>query len=290
LTFPGERKRVPRWAFEAVILLVIAIVVVLALRGDGEAGYWNDHPMLAELVSGLILLAIAGTVVERLFRAREERNWRGVARLACNTIGDEVARSISATLFALWRDAAYEPPPVDGPRGDRPTNRLLPEWEVRELPEGRDELAVLREGHELEAGPEGTLPDGRLEQLIKDEEWRTWACSHLRRLHTRARPALAQWAPVMLRAQGPRDLLDRAALVVDHLGYLRDDIKDGNHDGDVGELERRWVALDVQARLLSNALWEEAGEPDWCFALPDDPEDARYQLWGEPRRDWMSVT
>jgi hypothetical protein len=287
---PGERKRVPRWAFEAVIILVIAIVVVLALRGDGEAGYWNDHPMLAELVSGLILLAIAGTLVERLFRAREERNWRGVARLACNTIGDEVARSISATLFALWRDAAYEPPPVDGPRGDRPTDRLLPEWEVRELPEGRDEVAVLRDGDPLEAGPEGTLPDGRLEQLMKDEEWRSWACYHLRRLHTRARPALAQWAPVMLRAQGPRDLLDRAALVVDHLGYLRDDVKDGNHEGDLGELERRWVALDVQARLLSNALWEEAGEPDWSFVLPDHPEDDRYQLWGEPRRDWMSFT
>jgi hypothetical protein len=287
---PGERKHVPRWAFEALILGLVVIAVVLALLGDGEGGYWNDHPMLAELVSGLILIAIAGTIVERLFRAREERNWRGVARLACNTIGDEVARSISATLFVLWRDAGYEPPPVDGSRGDRPTNQLLPEWEVRELPEGRDEVAVLRNGSRLEAGPEGTLPEGRLGELVKDEEWRSWACAQLRRLHNRARPALAQWAPVMLRAQGPRALLDRAALVVDHLGYLRDDIKDGNHEGDVKELERRWVALDVQARLLSNALWREAGEPDWCFALPDDPDDDRYRLWGEPRRDWMSLT
>jgi hypothetical protein len=279
---------VPRWAFEAVIVLLVAIAVVLALRGDSESGYWSEHPMLTELVSGLLLLAIAGTVVERLFRAREERNWRGVARLACNTIGDDVTRSISATLFVLWRDAGYEPPPVDGPRGDRRTDALLPEWEVRELPEGRDEVAVLQDGGTLETGPEGTLPSGRLEQLMADEEWRSWASRHLRRLHTQARPALAQWAPVMLRSQGPRDLLDRAALVVDHLGYLRDDIKDANGEGDLGELERRWVALDVQARLLSNALWREAGEPDWCFALPGDPEDERYRLWGEPRRSWMS--
>jgi hypothetical protein len=287
---PGRPQHIPRWAFEAVIALVVAILAILALRGDGGSGYWSDHPMLASLVSGLLVLAIAGTAVERLLRTREERNWRGIARLACNTIGDDVARSISATLYVLWRDAGYQPPPLDGPRGGHPTDALLPEWEVRSVPDGRDELGVLANGREIAAGPVGTLPHGRLDPLLRDDAWRMWACRHMRELHERTRPALAQWASVMLRSQGPRDLLDRAALVVDHLGYLRDDIKDGNGRLAPGELERRWVALDVQARLLSNALWKEAGEPDWCFQLPAEPDDERYALWGEPQRDWRSLT
>ena len=280
------RRHVPRWAFEAVLVLVVAIVAVYALRGDGEDGYWSTHPMLASLVSGLLVLAVAGTAVERLLRVREERNWRGVARLACNTIGDDVARRISATLHVLWREAGYEPPDLDGPRGDRPTDALLPEWEVREIPDGRDEVAVLSEGGAQEPGPWGTLPEGRLETLMADEGWRRWACGYLRELHEEARPALGQWAPVMLRSQRPRELLDRAALVVDHLGYVRDQVK----ECDPEDLEERWIALDIQARLLSNALWQEADEPHWCFAVPDDAEDDRYRLWDEPERPLESIT
>jgi hypothetical protein len=278
---PGRRERIPRWATELAILLVIVIAIVLVLRGDGESGFWADKPMLASLVSDLIVLILAGTAIERLLRTREELAWRGIAGLACNTIADDVSRGVSATLCVLWKDATYTPPPADEPDGGR-SDSLLPEWEVRELPDGRDDVAVLRQPAAESAGAAGTLPPGRLAVLMADPDWRRWAARHLRELHSSSRPALAEWAAVMLRTPGPRDLLDRAALIVDHVGHLREDIKDAAVEPE--ELERRWIALDVQARLLTNALWDEAGEADTRFELPDDPEDERYWLWRDPKQ------
>jgi hypothetical protein len=278
---PGRRERVPRWATELAILLLIVIAIIVVLRGDGESGFWADKPMLSSLVADVIVLILAGTAIERLLRTREELAWRGVAGLACNTIADDITRAVSATLCVLWKDAGYEPPPVDEP-GDGPVDSLLPEWEVRALPAGRDEVAVLRQPVADASGSAGTLPAGRLSVLMDDADWRRWAAGHLRELHARSRPSLAQWAAVMLRTPGPRDLLDRAALVVDHVGHLRQDVRDRGIDAD--ELERRWVALDVQARLLTNALWEEAGEVTRSFKLPDDPEDERYWLWRDPKQ------
>jgi hypothetical protein len=281
---PGRRERIPRWATEVAILLVIVIAIILVLRGDGESGFWADKPMLASLVADLIVLVLAGTAIERLLRTREELAWRGVAGLACNTIADDITGRVSATLCVLWKDASYAPQPLDEPRVDGPAQRLLPETEVHELPDGRDDLAVLRQPGATPAGEACTLPDGRLSVLMADADWRRWAARHLRELHERSRPALALWTPVMLRTPGPRDLLDRAALVVDHVRHLREEIRDGDPDGDVEELERRWVALDVQARLLTNALWDEAGEESRAFELPNDPEDERYWLWRDPKQ------
>jgi hypothetical protein len=206
---PGRRERVPRWATELAILLVIVIAIVLVLRGDGESGFWADKPMLASLVADLIVLILAGTAIERLLRTREELAWRGIAGLACNTIADDVSRGVSATLCVLWKDATYAPPPVDEPDGRR-SDSLLPEWEVRELPEGRDDVPVLRQPVAESPGAAGTLAPGRLAVLMADPDWRRWAARHLRDLHTRSRPALAEGAAVMLRTPGPRDLLDRA--------------------------------------------------------------------------------
>ena len=138
---PGRRERIPRWATELTILLVIVIAIVHVLRGDGESGFWSDKPMLSSLVADVIVLILAGTAIERLLRTREELAWRGVAGLACNTIADDITRGVSATLCVLWKDATYEPPPVDEPSG-RPPDGLLPEWEVRELPAGRDDVAA----------------------------------------------------------------------------------------------------------------------------------------------------
>jgi hypothetical protein len=281
---PGRRERIPRWATEVAILLVIVIAITFVLRGDGESGFWADKPMLASLVADLIILVLAGTAIERLLRTREELAWRGVAGLACNTIADDITGRVSAMLCVLWKDADYAPPPVDEARAGGPSDRLLPETEVRELPDGRDDLTVLREQGATPAGAACTLPDGRLAVLVADADWRCWAARHLRELHERSRPALALWTPVMLRTPGPRDLLDRAALVVDHVRHLREDIRGGDSPADIEELERRWVALDVQARLLTNALWEEAGEADRSFELPDDPEDERYWLWHDPKQ------
>ena len=263
-------------------MVLILVAGGLALIGDGEGGYWTDHPLLASIVSGLLVLALAGTAVERLLRIREERRWRGVAALACTTIADEVTRSVTATLYALWRDAGYEAPARDDPLPELVPERLLPEWEVREVPDGREQVAVLGSGQAVAAGPSGTLPSGRLAELMRDPDWRRWACRHLRELHAKSRPVLAQWAPVMLPPQEPRDLLDDAALVVDHLSYLREDILTERLAAEPEELERRWLALDVQARVLTNSLWKEAGETDWCFELPDDPEADRYRLWRDP--------
>jgi hypothetical protein len=278
---PGRSERIPRWATEVAILLVIVIAIILVLRGDGESGFWADKPMLASLVADLIVLVLAGTAIERLLRTREELAWRGVAGLACNTIADDISRRVSATLCVLWKDAGYEPPAPDEPREGSPPERLLPEWEVRELPDGRDELAVLRQPAAAASAAAGTLPAGRLAVLMSDADWRRWAARHLRELYARSRPALAQWTPVMLRTPGPRDLLDRAALVLDHVRHLREDIIE---DGELEELERRWVALDVQARILTNALWQEAGEQARSFELPDDPENERYWLWRDPKQ------
>ena len=281
---PGRRERIPRWATEVAILLVIVIAIILVLRGDGDSGFWADKPMLASLVSDLIILVLAGTAIERLLRTREQLAWRGVAGLACNTIADDITGRVSAMLCVLWKDAGYEPPPVDEPRADGPADRLRPETEVRELPDGRDELAVLRQPEATPAGVACTLPDGRLSVLMADADWRRWAARHLRELHERSRPALAQWTSVMLRTPGPRDLLDSAAFVVDHVRHLREDIRGSDSAADIEELERRWVALDVQARLLTNALWEEAGEADRSFELPEDPDDERYWLWRDPKQ------
>lgn len=262
-----------------IAIPALAAAVVFVLRGDGRAGFWVNHPMLGALTAGALLFLFGVLVIDRLVKYREHRRWRSVARLACNTLGDELTRSIVTSLAVLWQPRSTKPLPREVARAGWRTHELRPSREIRHVPVGRDRVKVLDVRSDLAAsGPRLDLaPQQRLVRLMLDLSWRAWTAQHLRELRTGTRELLAGWSVVLLSADRPRDLLDRTAQLIDQLGYLREGLEKMSGVREprqqvamAVQLTADWQQiLDVRARMLTNALWAEADQEHYAFVLPE---------------------
>lgn len=242
--------------------------------------------MAASILSGVLVFVFAAFIVDVYLRSRELGRWQSVARLACNSLGDELTRTVVTSLAVLWQERGFQPVSRDKARPGWNTNALLPVHEIRSIPAGRAEVAVLDRTPVPHAKPcddAGFVSDERLAALLLDPAWRRWATEHLRPLRKRLRELLAEWSGVMLLADRPKELLNRTAQLIDQVGYLREGIEkmtqESDHDRAVAKLVEDWQRLDLEARALTNDFWREAGQGHYAFVTapygPSTPRDGR---------------
>jgi hypothetical protein len=186
--------------------------------------FWIDHPFVAALAAGLVLLLLTGSVLDVILRRREARRWRDLGRGAAYALEQ---------LFYLSRIAMLQ---LLGARSDI---QLTTEVELQVAParaRAIELLGPLPTPVELDLMIEYTeagtrkLRSDRLPVLIQDDDW----CDHavltllaLSRLHE---TTIARWIGAFgtlgdnegfRRIGGSIHLTDRIEVIGQHLLVLR---------------------------------------------------------------------
>jgi hypothetical protein len=266
-----KRRRIAFLA-SVVALLVVSVVATLA---DGSKGLWATHPFLSGMTTGALTLAFTVLIVNRYLSLRDGRRWRRVAAVAYRGLARE-SRDISASLASLYCDLSH----IIG------ASYLDPEWrpkglspigEIRAIPNGKDAIrAFLHADLPPEDDPDDLLPAPRVKHLASDEEWSRLVADHLASLVDRNRDAVARWAPLMMEADEPRDLLDAFASLNEELFMLHVKFRQlsvGAEDlVDIEDVVDHWRIIDGKARILTNTLWRLAGEGHYSMRLPSELE------------------
>ena len=244
----------------AAAIAVWVAAAWFALRGDGRDGFWIDHPMLGALVSGALLLFLAGLVVDKWLQARGARRWRFVAKVGCLTLAD-CANHLVTTLWGLH---SGPDPALSQPGGTERYENLTPAWQLKQdIPEKTRVGAF--------AHPLPTDVRERLTRLVQDEEWVKLVLDYLGAARDDARRRAIEWAGLMMWADRPRALLNHfgafTEAVTEVHGVLELVARHGA-SGDRAIAVDRWLVADLKGRILCNALWESA-EADYRFVLPE---------------------
>jgi hypothetical protein len=154
-------KRV-RWP-----LMAVAVVVGVSLS-DWPFGwaFWVDHPLVAAVVAGLLVLLVAGAAVDAYIRAREAKRWRSVGRAAAAELSHIFDQATLAMLALLGFD--------EGPAREEIEYALRPvRKKVSELlaPPRADGIDLLwRQRDPADPGDDEWQRE-RLTVLVQNREW-----------------------------------------------------------------------------------------------------------------------
>jgi hypothetical protein len=231
---------------------VLSLVLVASDWPIGWS-FWVLHPFMSALVPGLLLIAIAGVLVDALLQRRERRHWRAVGGAVAGEFNGLFADA-SNVLFSILGDEYA---------------RTNAEIDYHLVPTQRRAREVLQlDGTPPDAWdpdqPIGGLYDdrarSRLPILMRDELWVDGAFGSLRTVTTQHGRLLAQWAS--LSAVAGREQEFR------HLG----------HSTLLADTINRFLVetLLVQTATLDEMSPLEAGEADHAIARAVD-------LWTELR-------
>jgi hypothetical protein len=139
---------------------ILAILVLLAVAGSDFliAGFWVSHPMLAAIVSALVVVLLSVAVIEVVLSRRAERRWRVLAQTALMELGEAANTTWSKLAEALELQGATATSPdrvraalasdATGPKVRREIEAALVNAQLREKLAGR--LAErLADGHQI---------------------------------------------------------------------------------------------------------------------------------------------
>lgn len=252
--------------------MIVSLVGVLAAVTDGKDSFWAQRPFLAQVLIGLLTLALTVATVDRLKVARENRAWRRIAIVAYRSLA-RASRDVTTGLTALYADLARAsgPKPEGGTQGK--TRDLDPLDEVRVSPPGKAALRIF--GGRLpsdEAPGDDLLPAARLRRLLSDREWCAFATTRVSAMVDENRDIVAKWAPLMMSADEPRLLLDAFASLNDELFILAIVLRRASDrrldDRELQSALRVWRTTDGKARILTNALWQHANGGRYSLLIP----------------------
>ena len=207
------------------IAITLSVVLVLS---DWPLGWslWFEHPFLAALAAGLVLLLLTGSVVDVILRRREARRWVDLGRGAAYALDQVFYLSSIAVvqLLGVWGEM-----------------RLSPEIEFHVAPAHARAVALLGPGTDADTDIDvmfeymetrvAALRDDRLPTLIRDRQWRDHAVFAILALARSQETTIARWIGAFgtlgdnegfRRIGASIRILDRAEVVVQHLLVIRD--------------------------------------------------------------------
>ena len=206
------------------LAIVLASVLVLS-DWPLDWSFWLDHPLVAALVAGLVLLLLTGSVVDVILRRREARRWVDFGRGAAYAL-DQVFYFSGIAMFQLL-----------GVGGDM---RLSPEIEFHVAP-ARARAAQLLQNRPDPGGVDvmievneeraSALRADRLPILLRDGQWRDHALLAILAFARAQETTIARWISAFgalgdyegfRRVGRSIEILDRAEVVVQHLLVIRD--------------------------------------------------------------------
>src|SRR5260370_27786483 len=139
---------------------ILAILLLLAVAGSDFfiAGFWLSHPMLAAIVSALVVVVLSVAVMEVGVRGRSERRWRILAQTALIELAEAANTTWSHLAEVLDLQGASEMSPervraalasdAKGPKVRREIEAALMNTQLQEKLAGR--LAErLADGHQI---------------------------------------------------------------------------------------------------------------------------------------------
>ena len=206
------------------LAIVLASVLVLS-DWPLDWSFWLDHPLVAALVAGLVLLLLTGSVVDVILRRREARRWVDFGRGAAYAL-DQVFYFSGIAMFQLLDVGGHMrlSPEIEfhvAPARARAA-QLLPN---RPDPGGVD---VMIEVNEERAS---ALRADRLPILLRDGQWRDHALLAILAFARVQETTIARWISAFgalgdyegfRRVGRSIEILDRAEVVVQHLLVIRD--------------------------------------------------------------------
>jgi hypothetical protein len=213
-----------------IVSAVTAAIVATELAASGIGGFWNDHPMLAGVTSGLLLLCIAIWVVEGWVA----EHGKPVVRQAYRSL----AGDLGTLVFVMrWCVLGSKDRPDHIPVGTGIDTDCL-----------RPVLDASR-----------TVPPGgywkRLKLLVRDDDWRAASVDVLRVCRRRLHEASSNWSAVMLTSPELSDDLSRVADLSEEIGRLNGALTDEDIADEVIGI---WQELQTQAAELENRFYDAA--------------------------------
>jgi len=92
---------------------ILAILLLLVAAGSDFfiAGFWLSHPMIAAIVSALVVVVLSVAVIEVVLSRRSERRWRALAQSALIELAEAANTTWSALGKALGLEGASDMAP-----------------------------------------------------------------------------------------------------------------------------------------------------------------------------------
>jgi hypothetical protein len=274
LSVPTVQQLHDRWVASALVqpprritsfpLLAAAVISAAAfsLRGDGEDGFWINHPMLGALVSGAILFAAGSLIVGRLVESHNARRW-DAASIAANR---DLGHVLDETLGGMWLVHSD----ADPEEGD--SSRWTPAARARDLPAPARDLAVY---HQELPQPDYTgvalTPQDRLSKLLEDADFVERARVVVDTRRNLLRAAAKEWAGLMMWAQHSQTMLNALGIYAEeHLSRVGYELHCNPESSAAHRREavEQWLLADVKGRALMNELW--GSNTRYRFVLPEE--------------------
>jgi hypothetical protein len=207
--------------------------------------FWKEHPVVTSVVSGVVLFALAGLVIEAWIEERERQRWLSIASVAYRALANE-AKDVRVRLLQYVEGSSstwWEP--------DR--------W-LADIDEVFASQAELQEAQGIEA---------RVAILATDARWRamTWqGARYAKRLNWQA---IARWAPVVAVDTDFVGALGRLANFDSTLARLQMALDSSLTDAHEDDVLRRWREVFTESREIETSLLAAARELDTASVATD---------------------
>ncbi len=252
----------------AWILPVAAVVLVVAVTAtDWPIGwsFWVDHPLVAAVVGGIVLLVLAGTALDAYVGHRERTRWHQIAWAASS---DFALVFEDAWMLMMWLrgiDAPFEPfmQSFSEAAHQRAVElcgrRRIVGWDVSELM----------------TGDPPDLPEefirARVHLLTLDQVWLDAALLAVRVILRRHSDAVSRWAgtTALLRDERFMQAITASIPTIDKLVLVMNLIDIPSDEQRRVELSQAWIDLHRAFR-HETALWLKR--------VFDDASEARHAL------------
>jgi hypothetical protein len=250
------------WSGSVLLVLLLGLAAADPLLHWGSR--WTQWPMVAQVLTGLLLLALTVFSVDAVVRWHDDRTrsrdlearWRGLGGIPFRSLAAVCGDLVDGLGWLLTSHHPFGRPSILQRDGATRLRALLAIARVRE--------------RSIPSGREGAVLQSNLERLLGSERWCKFAWSRLHLLKRAFREGVAAWTVPMLTLEELADVLARMAEIDQLVGDLQTELArlgrlPGESPGAIDKASAAWftvLAATVSLRedLIRAALWARETE------------------------------